>query len=163
MIDKNLCRSPDQRHSFPVTHGVCVNGCGVHQWELSYGSDPRVKQAPTSLKDMAARFQPAASRPKPRGIHSELHELIEGMIKQFGEPPEIMVRGRSTRTFAMYLGRLKHVPIDTIRGWLANIREGQNVRSPSRLFWWHYKQYQEKRSKLRATTDSQQRYTQDID
>lgn len=69
-------------------------------------------------------------------IHSELHELVDKMRKDFGET-EIKGKG----SFSFYLGILKKVPTPIIYSWLAEIKDSPALDTPlarRKVFWWKY-------------------------
>lgn len=70
-------------------------------------------------------------------IHSELHELVDKMRKDFGE---IATKGKGS--FSYYLGMLKRVPNSTIYLWLAEIKDSSKFNTPlsrRKIFWWKYR------------------------
>ena len=62
------------------------------------------------------------NRPHRPGIHSELHDLVDKMRKDFGETAKYGVG-----SFAYYLGMLKRVPNSTIYRWLAEIKDSPKL------------------------------------
>lgn len=81
---------------------------------------------------------PAPKRKENR-IHSEKHELIAQMRRDFGETA---TRGKGS--FGFYLWLLRDVSCGTIRIWLGSIDDSPNLRtqeSRRRIFWWTYKRH----------------------
>ena len=75
-------------------------------------------------------------RSSQRGIHSELHELVDKMRQDFGETAK-----NGVGSFSYYLGMLKRVPISMIYRWLGDIRESPKLDTPlarCKVFWWKY-------------------------
>lgn len=85
------------------------------------------------------RFKNPKSQSK--RIHSELHQLIADLIAEYNEPPKIKIGGREVATFGYYLGRLKKVPLQLIYQWRASVKQGRDIRNPSKVFWWFYAQW----------------------
>ena len=74
-----------------------------------------------------------------RGIHSELHELVDKMRADFGETS---TKGKGS--FGFYLRLLKKVPISTLYMWLGDVKDSPKLNTPlarCKVFWWHYKQW----------------------
>ena len=73
----------------------------------------------------------------PKGIHSELHEMVARLRKEFGETAK---KGKGS--FGFYLKLLKPVPISLLHIWLANINDSAKILEPidkCKLFWWKWK------------------------
>lgn len=87
------------------------------------------------LGDALKRYAPT---PKvlPKGVHTELHEVIFKMREQFGEKNKTGVG-----SFGYYLGRLKNVPLSTIYMWLSEIKQGRDIRNEGKVFWWKYREW----------------------
>ena len=86
------------------------------------------------------------NRPHRPGIHSELHDLVDKMRKDFGETAKYGVG-----SFAYYLGMLKRVPNSTIYRWLAEIKDSPKLNSPMsrrKIFWWRYSKWNKPVDKL---------------
>lgn len=123
--------SPSGRHNFPVPGGNCIFGCGTNQAILSGAMRPAVPRSPFE--------RPSIPKAPPKGIHSELHELVAKMRRDFGETAKT---GKGS--FGFYLGILKRVPLFTIYRWLAEIKDSPNLTTPEarcKIFWWKYKQW----------------------
>lgn len=79
-------------------------------------------------------------RKKPsRGIHSELHEIVDKIRKDFGETA---TKGKGS--FGFYLRMLKNVPISTIYIWLGSINDSPKLNTPlarRKIFWWKFKEW----------------------
>lgn len=87
------------------------------------------------------RFEKAkAEKPAlPKGIHSELHELVAKLREDFGETA---TKGKGS--FSFYLGMLKKVPIHILHRWYADIKDSPKLNTGDarcRVFWWKYKKY----------------------
>ena len=88
-------------------------------------------------------------RKTPRGIHSELHELVDKMRTDFGETA---IKG--VGSFGYYLGLLKKVPISLIYQWLGDIRESPKLDTPlarCKVFWWKFRTYVGNKNKGKIT------------
>lgn len=132
-------KSQDGKHNFAVTDGDCANGCGMNQAFLSGKSFKKPAMKSVGMFDMSRFTEP---KKQPKGIHSELHDLIAQMITEYGEPKEIRFgNGKAVSTFGYYLGRLKKVPISKIYQWRAEIRDSRDIHTPGKIFWWKYKQW----------------------
>lgn len=86
------------------------------------------------------------NRKAPRGIHSELHEQIDNMRKDFGE-----TSSKGKGSFSYYLGMLKRVPTQTIYQWLGDIKQSPNLNTPisrCKVFWYKYKQWKINKQKF---------------
>lgn len=127
-------KSPDGRHNFNPETGDCAWQCGVNQ---------RGKTKPIQSVGLFQMNVERAMRPRavPKGIHSELHQIIAEMIAQYGEPKTIRVGGREVSTFGYYLGRLKKVPLSTIYRWRSEIKQSRDIRNEGKIFWWKYKEW----------------------
>lgn len=126
--------SPDKRHNFPIAGGDCIYGCGVNQHELSGGTKPiqQTGSFGSILKRMETR------KPNHR-IHSELHELVARIRKDFGETA---TKGKGS--FGYYLRLLKPVPMFLLYQWVADIKQSRNLTTSiarCKVFWWKYKQW----------------------
>lgn len=78
-------------------------------------------------------------RKPPKGIHSELHEVVDELRKEFGETA---TKGKGS--FGFYLRLLKPVGVHVIRVWLGDIRDSPKLNTPTakcKVFWWKYKQW----------------------
>lgn len=85
-----------------------------------------------------ATFKLSAPVKKNNRIHSEKHELIAQMRKDFGETA---TKGKGS--FGFYLRLLRNVSCGTIRIWLGNIADSPKLvtqESRRRIFWWTWKQ-----------------------
>lgn len=92
------------------------------------------------MKNMREELNKRVIQKPPRGIHSELHELIDKMRKDFGETA---VKG--VGSFGYYLGLLKKVPISKIYIWLGDIKDSPKLDTPlsrCKVFWWKYRYYE---------------------
>lgn len=89
------------------------------------------------------KYKPKPPEKKVRNsIHSELHELVAVLRKDFGETAE---KGKGS--FSFYLGLLKKVPVPTVYMWHAEIKQSPNLATPlarCKIFWWKYKQWKVK-------------------
>lgn len=120
-------RSPDGRHNFAVTGQDCANGCGLNQAELSGG----FKKPLGNMKTVGSAMQVIFHRKAPpKGIHSELHGLIDELRKEFGETAT-----KGVGSFGFYLGKLKSLGTHFIYQTRSEIRQS-NAREPKKLFWW---------------------------
>ena len=93
-------------------------------------------RAPKSIADMLASHTPKV-KALPKGIHSELHEVIAKMRKDFGETAT-----KGVGSFGFYLGLLKNVPLTNIYRWLADAEGRPSINTPTKKaknFWWKYK------------------------
>jgi len=80
-------------------------------------------------------------------IHSELHELIDKMRKDFGETAT-----KGVGSFSYYIGMLKHVPPSTIYTWLADIKDSPKLNTPlarAKVFWWKYRVWKHPEQKVK--------------
>lgn len=81
-----------------------------------------------------------------KGIHSELHELVDTLRSEFGETAKT---GKGS--FGFYLGLLKKVPLSTLYAWRANANENNKDKSVRcRIFWWQYKKWKNGLSRPRT-------------
>lgn len=74
-----------------------------------------------------------------KGIHSELHEVVAKLRREFGETA---TKGKGS--FGFYLRLLKNVPIHTIHIWLGSINDSPKLDTSlarCKVFWWKYKQW----------------------
>lgn len=79
------------------------------------------------------------TKPKPTKIHSELHEVVAKLRKDFGETA---TKGKGS--FGFYLGLLRRVPISTLYVWHASVLDSPKLNTGEargKVFWWKYKQY----------------------
>ncbi len=70
-------------------------------------------------------------------IHSELHELVDKIRKDFGETA---TKGKGS--FGFYLRLLKPVPTHVIYMWLGDIKDSPKLADPlsrRKVFWWKYR------------------------
>lgn len=76
--------------------------------------------------------------PKPnRKVHSELHEIVDILRKEFGE-----TAAKGKGSFGFYLKLLKNIPCGTLRLWLADIQNSPNLTTKEaklKVFWWKWK------------------------
>lgn len=88
------------------------------------------------FKSALARIQ--ARKPN-KHIHSELHDLVDKMRKDFGETAT-----KGIGSFSFYLGKLKCVPVSVLYMWLADIKDSPKLNtalSRRKIFWWKFKKY----------------------
>ena len=104
-------------------------------------NNPYAKNEPFPPKAMGSLMENALARattPKKRkGIHSELHQVIAQMRRDFDETAK-----KGVGSFGFYLGILKNVPLTNIYRWLGDIESSKNLNTPTqkaKVFWWHYK------------------------
>lgn len=92
----------------------------------------------TPMGDLIAKRLRSITTPKPlpRGIHSELHNLIYELRHEYGEKAT-----KGAGSFGYYLGHLKRVPLQTIYMWRASVKQGRDIKSPGKVFWWYYRQW----------------------
>lgn len=98
-----------------------------------------------------AKYQKPAKKER-NSIHSELHELVAVLRKDFGEEAE---KGKGS--FSFYLGLLKKIPVTTIYMWHAEIKQSPNLTTPlsrCKIFWWKYSQFKKKSKAIPLTTKS---------
>lgn len=118
------CQGQMLGHDFPYTGANCTQ-CGVNQTELSGGGLRRATPSISNAFDMA-RFR---AQPKPiRGIHSEIHSLVQEARVQFGETAK-----KGVGSFGYYLGFFKRLGALRVRQLLAEAKEAAD---PKRSFWW---------------------------
>lgn len=101
------------------------------------------------MKEISEILKELPKRKAPRGIHSELHEIIDKMRQDFGETA---IKG--VGSFSYYLGMLKKVPLQTIYQWLGSIRQSDNLNTPTaraKVFWWYYKKWKVSRETKLST------------
>lgn len=92
-------------------------------------------------EELLAKYKPKEKKVR-NSIHTELHELVANLRKDFGETAE-----KGTGSFSFYLGLLKKVPVPTIYMWYNSIKQSTNLTTPQsrcKVFWWTYKKYKEK-------------------
>ncbi len=121
------CYGQRTGHNFPYTGADCTE-CGVNQNILSGKVTAPLKNS----------IHLAPKKP-PRGIHSELHWLVDELRKDFRETAK---KGKGS--FGFYLGYLKRIGFqEAYRLW----REVKDAKcdNPGKLFWWKYKQLIESR------------------
>ena len=106
-------------------------------------NNPYAKNEPLPPKTMGSMMDAAlarASTPKKvKGIHSELHEVIAKMRKDFDETAK-----KGVGSFSFYLGILKNVPLSSIYRWLGDIEGRPTLNTPTKkakMFWWKYKMW----------------------
>jgi len=97
-------------------------------------------QIPNSFQQAISK----AKRPRalPKGIHSELHELVANLRQQFQETAT-----KGAGSFGYYLWHLKRVPIHVIYRWISMLKESRDLvtaESKRRVFWWYYRQWKKK-------------------
>lgn len=85
-------------------------------------------------------------KPK-RGIYTELQDLVAQLIKEYGEPQKITVGGREVSTFGYYIGKLARVPMYKIYEWRSSVRQGRDIKNPSKVFWWYYREWKKEQTK----------------
>lgn len=141
-------KSPDGRHNFNPETGDCAWQCGVNQ---RGGFKPA--QQTRGMADLATSLARMPKRP-PKGIHTQLHELVAELIKEYNEPPEIPIGTRRVKTFGYYLGKLKHVPISTIYMWRSEIRQSRDVKTPGKIFWWKYRKWKSEQKSVPRETNT---------
>ena len=81
-----------------------------------------------------------AKKKAPSWMHSELHELVAKMREDFDEAD--IKRGKGS--FGFYIGKLKGVPLFTIKRWLAEIADSPKLDTSEarrRVFWWYWREY----------------------
>jgi len=78
-----------------------------------------------SLADLMG--ERVVQKPK-KGIHSERHELIDQLRRDYGETAK-----KGVGSFSYYLGMLKPYTTSAIYGWRSQAKE---AKSPQKLFWW---------------------------
>lgn len=91
--------------------------------------------------ELLAKYKPKEKKVR-NSIHTELHELVANLRKDFGETAE-----KGTGSFSFYLGLLKKVPVPTIYMWYNSIKQSTNLTTPQsrcKVFWWTYKKYKER-------------------
>lgn len=99
--------------------------CGVNQTELSGGGLRRATQTTSNPFDIA-RFKVQA---KPaRGIHSEVHALVDEIRRAFGESAK-----KGIGSFGYYLGFFSRIGVVRIRQLYA---ESKDAADPKKAFWW---------------------------
>lgn len=79
-----------------------------------------------------------------RHIHSELHEVVAILRREFGETAKSGVG-----SFGFYLRLLKKIPVSSLRLWLASIRDSPKLDTQEarrKVFWWTYAQQTKKPS-----------------
>lgn len=94
------------------------------------------------MKSIGDSLKEIKQRKAPRGIHSELHEIVDKMRKDFGETA---TKGKGS--FGFYLRMLKNVPTSTIYMWLGDIKDSPKLSTPlarCKVFWWKYKQWKKR-------------------
>ncbi len=74
-----------------------------------------------------------------RGIHSELHSIVNELRIEFHETAK-----KGVGSFGYYLGLLKRVPLTEIYRIRAEIRQSK-VDNAKKLFWWHIGQLTKKK------------------
>jgi hypothetical protein len=147
-----LCtKSKDGRHNFAITGADCANGCGLNQAELSGG----MKRVPKN--DLSTALNRVLKPKVDKGIHTPLHSHIKDMMREFGEPPYIIDKnGKKVRTFVYYLGRLSKakVPDSLLWQWRSEIRQSPDIKSPSKIFWWKFRQWKNQKGESSESTKS---------
>ena len=82
--------------------------------------NPYAKNEPLPPKAMGSLMESALARAttpkKTKGIHSELHQVIAQMRRDFDETAK-----KGVGSFGFYLGILKNVPLTNIYRWLGDI------------------------------------------
>ena len=68
-------------------------------------------------------------------IHSELHLFIDETREMFGDRAK-----KGIGSFSFYLGRLKGINLQTLYEIRAEVAQGGDIESPSKLFFWKIKQ-----------------------
>lgn len=92
--------------------------------------------------DFLDKYKPKPEKKVRNSIHTELHELVAVLRKDFDEKAE---KGKGS--FSFYLGLLKKVPVPTIYMWHAEIKQSPNLATPlarCKVFWWKYSQFKKK-------------------
>lgn len=100
--------------------------------------------------DILEKYKPKKEKKVRNSIHTELHELVANLRKDFGETAE---KGKGS--FSFYLGLLKKVPVRTIYMWHAEIKQSPNLNTPMsrcKVFWWKYKKYKENLKVIHSTS-----------
>lgn len=90
-----------------------------------------------SLGSFINTIRTSEKKTQKKGAHSELHEVIATMRKDFGETAK---KGKGS--FGFYLGLLRKVPLSVIYQWLGDIKDSPNLDTPlarAKIFWWKYK------------------------
>ncbi len=126
--DKRFYCPDGQQHNY--VGGVCLK-CGGEQ-------NPFKKSVDSFSGVLWSGLEKRIQRQKVnKRIHSELHELVDKMRKNFGETA---IRGKGS--FSYYLGMLKRVPNSTIYLWLAEIKDSPKLNTPlsrRKVFWWKFR------------------------
>lgn len=102
-------------------------------------------------EDLLAKYKPKEKKVR-NSIHTELHELVANLRKDFGETAE-----KGTGSFSFYLGLLKKVPVPTIYMWYNSIRQSQNLNTPlarCKVFWYTYRVWKEKQKEKKLPTNN---------
>ena len=91
------------------------------------------------------RVQPRASalqyKPK-RGIHSQLHQLIDELRTDYHETAK-----KGVGSFSYYLGYLKRVGFQEAYRIRAEVRQSK-TNTPKKLFWWRVGQLLKEKKKF---------------
>ena len=94
--------------------------------------------APQNISDWVGAYTTVRKK-LPKGIHSELHEMVANLRREFGETA---TKGKGS--FGFYLHLLKPVPMYTLNIWLSSIRDSPKLDTPlakCKIFWWKYKNW----------------------
>ena len=138
MNQNALCYGQRGGHNFPFPGGNCLN-CDVNQNDLS----GRVQK-----KVMAGIARPSYPQKPAKGMHSELHLLVDNLRKQFGETAK---SGRGS--FGFYLGHLKRIGFQEAYTLWREVAQAK-CNNPGRLFWWKYKQLVESKKHSSQRNDN---------
>lgn len=121
----------NQKFGHNYAGGICLK-CG--------GEQTPVKKIDSFSESLWSGLEKRIKRGQVnKRIHSELHELVDKMRKDFGETA---TKGKGS--FSYYLGFLKRVPTSTIYQWLADIKDSPKLTTPlarRKIFWWKWKNW----------------------
>ena len=123
------CYGQMHGHNFPYPGAECTQ-CGVNQDELS----GKLKPVVNDMKGLLARRDLRKEVKPLKGIHSELHGLVDELRHEFHETAK---KGKGS--FGFYLGLLRRISLCEVYQLRSQVKQS-DCTDPGRLFWYKYRE-----------------------